>query len=491
MHDFHDLELMLLGHAPIIVIESHEENRILHHLTTGAGKWPAPLFRWSITEGLKPLEFVAESLPNTTEASEVLRYIKNSPKPGYYVLLDLHPYLDDPINVRLIKEIALGFNNQKKYLILISHELATPAEIQPLVTNFSLRLPDQSMLKRLIHEEAMRWKQEKGRNLKIQSDTPIIERLALNLAGLNTTDARRMIRLAIERDGAITTRDLPELMKAKYQLMAGEGVITFEYDTASFADIGGLEALKSWLKKRHVAFKKPVSAKDQPKGIMLLGVQGCGKSLAARAVAGVFEVPLLRLDFGALYNKYHGETERNLRQALKAADAMAPCVLWIDEMEKGLATSDSDDGVSRRVLGSLLTWMAERTSKVFVVATSNDISRLPPELIRKGRLDEIFFVDLPDTATREQIFRIHLGHRRHDPAKFDLKLLAENSEAFSGAEIEQAVVSALYSAQSHEAELNTDLLLAELAATRPLSTVMKETIDDLRQWAAGRTVAAD
>jgi SpoVK/Ycf46/Vps4 family AAA+-type ATPase len=220
-------------------------------------------------------------------------------------------------------------------------------------------------------------------------------------------------------------------------------------------------------------------------------VQGSGKSLAAKAVAGSWNVPLLRLDFATLYNKYYGETERNLRQALKAAEAMAPCVLWIDEIEKGLAVDDgADGGLSRRVLGTLLTWMAERDARVFLAATANDVSRLPPELLRKGRFDEIFFVDLPDAPTREEIFRIHLGRRKLAPAAFDVLALAAAADGFSGAEIEQAVVAAAYEAHAAKRPLDTALVAEELARTRPLSVVMAERVAELRAWAAGRTVPA-
>ena len=224
---------------------------------------------------------------------------------------------------------------------------------------------------------------------------------------------------------------------------------------------------------------------------MLLGVQGCGKSLAAKAVAGAWGVPLMRLDFGALFNKFLGETERNLREALKAADSMAPCVLWLDEIEKALASSSADNGESRRLLGSLLTWMSERASRVFIVATSNDIEELPPELVRKGRFDEIFFVDLPDAAAREDILRVHLRRRGQDPAHLDLARLTALTDRYSGAEIEQAVICALYEAYAGKRSLTTDDIAAEIARTRPLSVVMAERVVALRAWAAERTVKAD
>jgi SpoVK/Ycf46/Vps4 family AAA+-type ATPase len=225
--------------------------------------------------------------------------------------------------------------------------------------------------------------------------------------------------------------------------------------------------------------------------VLLLGVQGAGKSLTARAVAGAWGLPLLRLDMGALYNKYIGETERNLRESLRSAELMAPCVLWLDEIEKGVGGSDADEGVSRRLLGSLLTWMAEQRDGVFVVATANDVSALPPELLRKGRFDELFFVDLPDEATRAEIFRIHLRRRGIDPEGIDAGTLAGMSEGFSGAEIEQVVVSARYRAAADRAPLASAHLLTEIRATVPLAVTMAERIEALRAWADGRTVPAN
>lgn len=490
MHDLHDLELLLGFHTPIIVIESLEEARLLSFLTRRSPALPYPLFKWSITEGLRRLDVNYGHQDDTDDPTAVLRHIKTSGDPGYFVLLDFHPFMQDPMNVRLLKEIALDFDSTKKYLVLISHSLGIPPELRHFSVSFNLKLPSRSVIKKLIRDEARKWKSRQGRNVKIQTDTPILERLASNLSGVTVTDAQRLIRTAIEEDGAITVSDLPEVMKAKYELMGQDSIVSFEYDTAQFSDVAGLDNLKQWLSHRAPAFDLSEESKDSPKGIMLLGVQGCGKSLAAKAVAGLFSIPLLRLDFSTLYNKYHGETEKNLRHALRTADVMAPAVLWIDEIEKGISISSGDDGLSRRVLGTLLTWMAERKSPVFIVATSNDISQLPPELVRKGRLDEIFFVDLPDLQTREEIFRIHLRNRKLEATTFDLPQLASASPGFSGAEIEQAVVSGLYAARAAAEQLNTELLIHELGNTRPLSVVMDEQVSSLRTWARDRTVPA-
>ena len=330
---------------------------------------------------------------------------------------------------------------------------------------------------------------ERGYRLTAKAYRMLIQ----NLAGLTDRDTEQLARNAIFHDGAITKSDLPNVMQAKYELLNRGGILQFEYDTARFADVGGLVKLKEWLSLRKPAFRGNggIANLDKPKGIMLIGVQGCGKSLAAKATAGIFELPLLRLDFATLYNKYHGETENNLRESLKTADIMSPCVLWIDEIEKGLAGRGGETGTTQRVLGTFLTWMAEKTSNVFVVATANDISALPPELVRKGRFDELFFVDLPTLSVRQQIFCIHLATRQKDNRKIDIARVAKAADGFSGAEIEQAIVSALYAAHAQRSDLSTELLLAELQRTRPLSVVMAEKVDLLRQWAVARTVACD
>src|ERR1051326_8352159 len=290
----------------------------------------------------------------------------------------------------------------------------------------------------------------------------------------------------------ISESELPDVMRAKYELLGRDSPLSFEYETAQFAEIGGMNRLRNWLEVRRSYFREgALDSIDMPRGVLLIGVQGCGKSLAAKAAAGIFAVPLLRLDFGSLYSKYYGETERNLRKALDTAEVMAPCVLWLDEIEKGMAVGDDDDGLSRRILGTVLTWMSERRRPVFIVATANDITRLPPEMVRKGRFDEIFYVDLPSPQNRRDIFEIHLNKRYLDPADFDLTALTEASNGFSGAEIEQAIASAMYTAHSLGRSLSQEDLLAELKQTRPLSVLMAERVAAIREWASDRTVPCD
>jgi SpoVK/Ycf46/Vps4 family AAA+-type ATPase len=286
--------------------------------------------------------------------------------------------------------------------------------------------------------------------------------------------------------------DMPGVLASKYQLLNRGGTLSYEPDTAKFADIGGLARLRQWLISRKPAFDGSAPKLDAPKGMMLLGVQGCGKSLCARAAAGILNVPLLRLDFGSLYSKWHGESEKNLRDSLRAAEGLAPCVLWIDEMEKALAGGgEGDGGVSRRVLGTFLTWLSEQRSRIFVVATANDITALPPELVRKGRFDEIFFVDLPQRAARADIFAIHARKRNISLSAPEAGALADRSEGFSGAEIEQAVVAALYTSNSLKQPMSAALIAHELKSTQPLSVVMGEQVAALRAWAKDRTVPAD
>lgn len=489
MHDKHDLELILNSHIPLVEVITREEQRALKLLQELSRGMPQPFFQWKVTEGLSSLHFsLSDEMPQT-EPADVLTHIKSKQGAGVYVLLDFHHYLDDPVNVRLIKDIALQYDSQKKTLVLMSHELELPGELRAYSARFELSLPGTERIKAIVREQADDWASSNpGR--KVKTDSRSYQSLVNNLAGLTSREIARLARTAIFDDGVIDETDLPEVMKAKYGLLDQKGQLHFEYETAPFSSVGGFVRLKRWLEQRKSAFSNENLQLDRPKGILLLGVQGCGKSLAAKAVAGIWNLPLLRLDVGALYNKFHGETEKNFREALRSAQVMAPCVLWIDEIEKAFSTSDSDGGTSQRVLGGLLTWMAENEKSVFIVATANDIQRLPPELVRKGRMDEIFFVDLPDHTTRKNIFEIHLRRRNLEPANFNSGEMAGRTAGFSGAEIEQAVVSALYLAHAQGENLRDDHVFEEIARTQPLSVVMAEQINALREWAESRTVSA-
>lgn len=491
-NDIHDLGLVLDSKVKLVLIESWDERRVLETLTSLAVRRGLGLFTWSITEGLLRAGFAGEAFAESgsQEPEAALRLIKADPQASLYVLCDLHPFLvDNPRLVRLLKEIAMADSSHAPTVVLVSHACKLPPEVQRYAARFSLALPSEDELLGIVRDEATRWS-ERNRNRRVRTDNRTLQQVVKNLRGMSHAEARVLARNLICDDGAITQEDLPELNKAKFELLDLDGVLSYEYDTARFADVGGLSNLKRWLGERQRIFFEGEGV-DLPKGVLLVGVQGSGKSLAAKAVAGLWGLPLLRLDFACLYNKFFGETERNLREALKLAEQMSPCVLWVDEIEKGLASGDQDGGVSQRVLGTLLTWMAERKSSVFMVATANVIGRLPPELVRKGRFDELFFVDLPEAEIRAEIFRIHLQRRELDASAFDLAQLATVSAGFSGAEIEQVVVSALYAAQAQQQSVDHGLLLRGIQATSPLSVIMAEPLAELREWARGRTVSAN
>ncbi len=490
--DSHEITLLLRSHAPILVLQTHEERRAIELLNDIAINMNSPIFKWSVATGMQRIDLEYEPQAHLKEPAKVLAHINSAGFEGIYLLLDFHPYLEDPVNVRLLKELAMTLGKTSSKLVLVSHKIDIPPEVKKMAVHFELNLPDDEKLLEIVKKEASAFSKKNSR-LKVSTDQKVLDQLINNLRGLSHNDARRLARAAIVDDGAITESDLDGVMQAKYRLMSRDDLLSFEFETSKFTDLAGMNKLKQWLQQREKFFHQSVNMKgmESPNGILLLGVQGCGKSVAAKAVAGVWKVPLLRLDFGRLYDKYIGESESNIREALKTAEVMSPCVLWIDELEKGISTSEHDDGTSQRILGTLLTWMAENTNSVFIVATSNAIDRLPPELIRKGRLDEVFFVDLPTLEVRERIFHIHADKRAVDKSALDMGRLAQVTDGFSGSEIEQLVVSAIYAAHADDASVTMQTLIDEVESTKPLSILMAEKISALRQWAKGRTVPVD
>jgi hypothetical protein len=485
------LAAMTRAGSTLIVIESHDEPQVMALFGELRRQLSQPLFKWTAARGLRWVERDHDLAADFADPANALEHIGQRPDRGIYLLLDFHPYLTDPVIVRRLRELVRqNDGGTSRTVVLVSPELKLPAELDAMARRFKLAPPDRAVLEAMVREEAARWTQQRGSKAVLCERA--LDQLLVNLEGLTMKDARRLARNAIFDDGALGESDLPEVMRAKFDLLNPGGVLGYEMETARFAQIAGMPRLKRWLEVRSSVFgaAEPPAGLDMPRGMLLLGVQGCGKSLAARAAAGLFGVPLLHLDCGALYNRFHGESERNLRESLEAAELMSPCVLWIDEIEKGLAVSDSDGGTSRRMLATLLTWMAEHHSRVFIAATANDISILPPELVRKGRFDEIFFVDLPDARTRAEILAIHLQRRELKPQLYPLAEIAHATEGFSGAELEHLVVAALYSAHADGEAMNTDHLMIEIEQTRPLSVTMAEPIAELRQWAESRAAAA-
>jgi hypothetical protein len=502
-----DLGVLIRSRVPILVVDSVDEAQVIKTILRTSGHAivavkPAavlsakpteapPVFQWTVTDGLKRLD-VHFSTPQRTsnDPAEVLKYIRASNLAGVYILFDFHPYLSDPVVVRLLKDIAKEYSQCARTVVLVSAELTIPRELESLAARGTLELPDRDERRKIVEEIAHQWVLANP-NESVHADRRALDMLAENLAGLSVPEAQQVARQAIFAHGAIRVADIPAVMEAKYELLNRHGILHYEPTTQGMADVGGFEHFKDWLRKRGVAFDGSAPELDVPKGVLLIGVQGCGKSLAARASAGILNIPLLSFDCAGLFDKYIGESERNLRESLASADLMAPCVLWIDEIEKSFSTGESDGGAARRVLGGFLTWLAEKRTRVFVVATANDIEQLPPELIRKGRFDEIFFVDLPELKVREQILEIHARKRAIPLDAASLQALAQASEGFSGAEIEQAVVATLYTAHAQNVKPNAQMIHGELSSTRPLAVVMAERVAALRAWAQERTVNAE
>lgn len=493
MSQLQDLTALIRANTPLVVVETRDEDRVVELFRQSLLHVWRALYRWTITEGLRRLDLDREDPPEgPPDASSVLRAIQAAEQRGIYLLLDFHPYLGYASHQRLLRDIIQRRHCQPHVVVLVGAKVELPAELESLAVRFTPRLPDAAALLKLVREEAAAYARENG-GRRVEADPEAVKQIVRHLQGLDLHDARRIARQLIHTDGALTASDLPQLARLKYELLNRSGHLHYEYDAAGFSEVAGAARLKRWIGLRRAAFAgNAPPGLDPPRGVLLLGVQGCGKSLLAKAIAGEFQVPLLRLDFGTLYAKYHGETEANLRTALASAEQLAPCVLWIDEIEKGVAADagEGDGGVSRRVLGYLLTWMAERKAPVFLVATANQVQHLPAELLRKGRFDEIFFVDLPGPEARVELLRIHLSERGLDPEAFALPALAAAGAGFSGAEIEQAIVSGLYAAHAEQRPLDTTLLMQEIRGTRPLSVLMAEQVEALRAWAATRTVPA-
>lgn len=495
MSELLDLAALIRAETPLLVIETPDEARVMELFRQSLMHVWRALYRWSVTEGLRRVDMDREDESGLApDLSATLNAMRDADQRGIYLLLDATPYLGYASYQRALRDVIQRRGCQPHVVVLVGTKVELPEPLAPFAVRFSLRLPDANALLKLVKDEARDYATQNG-GRRVEANADAVRQIVRNLHGLTSTDARRIARHLIWRDGALDFDDLPELARLKFELLNKSGHLHYEYDTARFADVGGATRLKRWVEQRRPAFvQDPAPAGlPPPRGMLLLGVQGCGKSLLAKAVAGGFSVPLVRLDFGTLYDKYQGETEKNLREALASTEQLAPCVLWIDEIEKALATDggETDGGLSRRVLGYLLTWMAERSARVFMVATANQVQQLPAELLRKGRFDEIFFVDLPDPATRAEIFALHLDRRALSREHIDLSALAAAADGYSGAEIEQVIVSALYAAHAAASALDTHLLMQAIRDTRPLSVLMAEQVQALRDWALPRTVPAD
>ncbi|MBL8067557.1 MAG: AAA family ATPase [Armatimonadetes bacterium] len=484
-----EIEVLIRAKYPILWVTSWEERRVEEAIKEIAQKLNRQLHTWSVTQGMVPTvrrasgPVKATTLPGELEA---LAQIHESAEFTVFLLKDFHPYMKDTRVVRLLRDLAARLRGKAQTLILLSPQLALPTELEKDVTVLEYPLPGRDEISSQLDEVT-----------QAMADTPNVdtalspelrETIVRSAQGLTTDEIESALARALVEDRRLT---VDKIIEEKKQIVRKTGMLEFYPSSNSMDDIGGHDLLKDWLLKRSKSFTD--AARDfgipYPKGILIIGVQGCGKSLVAKAVSSAYNLPMLKMDVGRIFGSLVGQSEQNMRRAISIAESLSPCVLWIDELEKGFAGMNggvSDSGTTARVFSTFLTWMQEKTKPVFLIATGNNVAQLPPELMRKGRFDEIFFVDLPDTKEREEIFRIHLAKRKRDPKKFKVGELASITDGFSGAEIEQLVVGALNAAFFADREVTFKDIKFEADNQVPLSRMMSEDIAELREWARMR-----
>ena len=476
---------------PIIYVVTWEEERACQLIAQIAGKQRKAIYQWSVTTGLQHVSGI-DSQTSTVMAhsdpEKVLDEILQADTEALYILKDFHPYLESSQVIRRIRDLGHTLRRSKKNILLLSPHLKLPPELEKSITIVDLALPNYEEMMGLLTGRI----EGASRNFKITLNEAERDTMVKAALGLTFAEAENAFAKAIVRNGALSLKDIEVIAAEKQQVIRKTEVLEY-YDVGdNIPGVGGMDLLKEWLRKRVRGFTEEARryGLPQPRGILLLGVQGCGKSLAAKTIAASWRLPLLRMDMSRIFQAYIGSSEQNMRKALTIAEGIAPVVLWIDEIEKAFAgasgSGNMDSGTSARVLGAFLTWLQEKTAPVFIVATANQIEGLPPELLRKGRLDEVFFVDLPTEEERVEIFAIHLRKVRRDSAKFDLAKLAQQAEGFSGAEIEQAVISALHDGFAENRDITTEDVVRNIEATVPLSTTMYEKIEALRRWSVDR-----
>jgi ATP-dependent 26S proteasome regulatory subunit len=487
-----EIGFLIRARYPIIWVVSYEEDRVLRSIKDARGVKDRgkKVFTWSITEGWQGPG--SEGGKDITDPYKALNYMLQSEQNAVFIMKDFHPYLQDPTCVRRLRDMREQLKGTKKTCVLLSSVLKVPPELEKEISVVDFDLPTVEQLGFLLDGVIAGVKDDPTVESKL--DDRQREKIAEAALGLTGTEAENVFAKSIVQYKKF---HLDVILAEKEQIIRKSGILEFMHPEETTSGIGGLELLKAWLKKRTKAFTKEARAfgLPQPKGILLIGVPGCGKSLTAKSVGNLWQLPLLRLDVGRVFGSLVGSSEENIRRALRTAESVAPCILWLDELEKGLSgvqsSGASDGGTTSRVFGTFITWLQEKTSPVFVIATANQVKQLPPEILRKGRFDEIFFVDLPSAEERREIFRIHIKRRAtpnnpRNPEDFDLGALIEASEGYSGAEIEQAVISALYDAFDSGLDLNTEGLLTSLEETVPLSQTMQEEITTMREWAKTR-----
>lgn len=497
---FDQIRDMLKAYYPVLYLSTFEYDRVKQKMRDIAKKLNGDysFFTWNFVDGLVEIDLMTKTekqIKDMEEPEEVLRFIldglearKNDNE--IFVLEDFHEHIEEErIKIRL-RQLSEKLRRVHKHIVIVSSVLKLPVELEKYVTVVEFGLPGNDDLGRVFDNVA----KDCGSSVTTESRKKLID----SSLGMTVMEAELAFCLAAVKDRL--GKNSPQIVsREKEQIIKKSGLLDFFQADESLKNVGGMEYLKEWLEKRKCAydFKAQQWGLQEPKGLLLLGVPGCGKSLTAKCIAGLWNMPLLRLDIGKVFQGLVGSSEENIRRAIATAEAVAPCVLWIDEIEKGLSgvksSGGTDGGTTSRIFSTILTWMQEKTKPVFVVATANDISALPPELLRKGRFDEIFFVDLPNQKDRESIWKIHINKMKKDASKYFPAKLAEESKGFNGAEIEGCVKEAMFSAYSenpNEPELKMKHLLDAIVGTVPLSKTMPEQIEFLRNWSKTRAKPA-
>jgi len=512
------LKVLIDSSTPIVVLETVEEMRAVRLVRMACAALNLATFEWSIATGLArcgdsepaletgllsshsgagtdATDVGTQAIYNSREPAQVLGTLEGITLEAVFILKDFHRHLGDPVVVRRLRDVGQQFSRNRRTVIITAPSITMPPELASLVEFLELPLPDKTRLRQIVEEMIARV--GKTRTLRRTLDASGLDAMANNLRGLTEEEAERAVSQAIVTRYGLTPEIVTDVLQAKKEMLRRSEMLDFVEATDSLASVGGLENLKNWLAQRRGAWEDSARAfgLEPPRGVIILGVQGCGKSMCARAIAGEWKLPLVRFDTAAIFDKYIGETEKRIQKVFRVAEELAPCVLWIDELEKVFAgtgpdSASVDAGVSSRLLAAFLSWMQDRKAAVFVAATCNNVSALPPELIRKGRFDDLFFVDLPNQTERKQILAIQLTKRKRNPADFALDQVAAAARGYSGAEIEAALQTALYAAYSSKQPLTTQSLIGALRATVPLSTTRAEEIQRLRDWARTRAVPA-
>jgi SpoVK/Ycf46/Vps4 family AAA+-type ATPase len=483
-----ELNILIQAQYPLIYLVTAEEDRAEKEIATISQmkQQPRKLYVWTLTHGMVEYGQARTTQHNTTSPEAAIEWTTRHKEPAIFVFKDLHPFKDSAGVTRWLRDAIASFQGTQKVIILMSPVQQIPIELEKEVVVIDFDLPNLAALDRVLSNQL-----EQTRQNRLSSEAR--EKLLKASLGLTKDEAEKVYRKAYVKRGKITESEVDIILSEKKQLIRRNGILEFIEEDETIDSVGGLDELKGWLVQRSGAFTERARTYGlpQPKGMLILGVPGCGKSLIAKTTARLWGLPLLRLDMGRVYDgSMVGRSEANLRGALKTAESISPAILFIDELDKAFAgtsgSADSDGGTSSRIFGSFLTWMQEKTSPIFVMATANRVERLPGEFLRKGRFDEIFFVDLPTQSEREDVFRIHLSKRNRDLERFDLLQLSKVADGFSGAEIEQALIAAMYDAFAQNREFTQLDIIAAIKATLPLSRTMNEQVTALRDWARQR-----